>query len=181
MKRLLVLMCIISALLSFVSCGCNNNRMNDKEVESKSKDFLEIVVNAISNYDEKVFNSLFTDEALSSTDFEKGRKYLLEIFEGDVLEVKRIGVVCGGEYSKYGKSYLPTISCDIITNKNEYSLYIDYYLDGYNSETGTHYSNKINRLRLAVKSDLPETGGFARNGGMGSLEGIYHPDIILDD
>ena len=180
MKRVSVLMSVISILFSLVGCVSGSSSLSDKEIESEANDFAKTVINAIDEYDEKYFDSLFTDEALDSADFEKGKAYLLGIFEGEILSIEQFAVVCGGGYSKYGKSYTPTVCCDIITDKSEYALYIEYYLDGYNTSTGKHYSNRIMRLRLTIKSEMPETGGFTNHGGMGYHEGIYYPEIVLD-
>lgn len=180
MKKICVVICLISILFNLAGCIGNRRRFSENEIESRANEFAKTVISAISEYDEEKFDNLFTDEALSSPDYEKGKAYILEIFEGEIISFQQSSYSYGGNHSKYGKSYTPKIAYDIKTDKNDYSLYMHFYVDGYNTDTGKHYKNKIMRLRLDIKSELPENEFYVNNGGMGDLEGIYYPEIELD-
>ncbi len=181
MKKLIALICLLASLISLCGCSYRRRRWYDEETQIAMADaFAQTVIDAIVHYDEQTFDALFTDEALRASGFQKGKDYLFDIFEGEVLQAYRVSIVLGGGYSKYGKSYKPHVSWDIQTDKHTYCLYIQFILDGYLPDTGKHYVNKIKRLRLAIESELPETGAFNNNGGLGAKLGIYYPGIDPD-
>lgn len=159
-------------LLLFGFCACGPLR-SDRYTNKKTQEVVNKLVEILETEDREALKALLTEDALNSSDIDKGIDYTFELFSGSVQTVKKISLNMSELLGDGKRFQMGQGNYRIFTEEEEYRLYFEYiFVDQLNSNN----VEKIQKLKLSRQSDLKKDGdSYIPANGYTSL-GIYNPE-----
>ncbi len=169
LKKIINVVLVIVTLLSLF--GCSSNQIDQEKIAVDMEIILTQIFESIKNGDKETFKTYFADEALNSSDFEDGWDFLVAQYKGDLLDIDcKFPMGEGTRFIPGERVHCAFTTFNIITNENEYVVYIDFYTQ-YSSKY-PEGSYKIRIFKLLTKQMLDDGDDFH---DCSLRYGIYYP------
>ena len=176
LKRFFILATMLAILLNFV--GCSSYKFDEEKVGADMEEKLTQLFISVQNGDKETFKTFFADPVISRSDFEEGFQYVCNQYQGEILSVKchypmGEGRQIGPEELSY---YTAFGSYEVITSKNHYKVYVEFYTHYPTKYPDGSYKIKVFKLLSQEQRDNGETFNDCPG-----KNGIYYPGWQNDD
>lgn len=168
----IILMGVIVLMICFCGCDSNDKIQSDKD---NVKGIAIEIIGLIENDDRESFNSLFTSDAIKTSDFDIGIDYTFEVYDGICVNINDCGTHIRDFYNSGKQTKTAFAYFDIVSSKTEYFLYFEYFLkdEQYNNQ------NKIQKIKIVEKSKVLDEYNYNYGEKYDRL-GIYNPDWDIE-
>ena len=155
--------------------SCNTYQIDEEKVGKHMEGVLTQLFNAVQLRDKDTFQTFFADHVVSLPDFEAGWDYVIDQYQGNLMEVKFRSTGYTGEHivpkDKIHYAYMTFI---VITSEAEYMVRVEFY-----TKYASTYPNDSYKIRKFSLLSKLENGDFEDDGmGFTQRYGIYYPGWI---
>ena len=168
----------IALVTSFNLFGCGSYKFDEEKVGADMEEKLTQLFTSVQNGDKETFKTFFADSVISQPNFEEGFQYVCNQYQGEILSVKchypmGEGRQIGPEELSY---YTAFGSYEVITSKNHYKVYVEFYTHYPTKYPDGSYKIKVFKLLSQEQWDNGETFNDCPG-----KNGIYYPGWQNDD
>ena len=161
---------LMTILIVSTFCACS-----DEPNEEKAGKDMEVVLSelfrTVQAQDQESFKTFFDDDILARPDFEDGMNYVFSSYTGNVQSVTcKFPMAIETWFVPGERIYLACTSFDIITNDNEYIVYVQFFTQYESKYPNSPY--KIRRFKLLQKQEWDNGENFT---DCTQRLGIYYP------
>ena len=167
-KRILCVLMTILIILTFPACS-------DEPNEEKAGKDMEVVLSelflAVQVQDQESFKTFFDGDILTQPDFENGMNYVFSSYTGNVQNITcKFPMSIETWFEPGERIYLACTNFNIITNDNEYIVYVQFFTQYESRYPNSPY--KIRRFKLLQKQEWDNGENFT---DCTQRLGIYYP------
>ena len=165
-----VLCFLMTILIVSTFCACS-----DEPNEEKAGKDMEVVLSelfrTVQAQDQESFKTFFDGDILAQPDFEDGMNYVFSSYTGNVQSVTcKFPMAIETWFEPGERIYLAFTSFDIITNDNEYIVYVEFFTQYESKYPNSPY--KIRIFKLLQKQEWDNGENFT---DCSQRLGIYYP------
>lgn len=170
-KKILCVLITILIVSTFTACS---DEPDEKQIGKDMEKVLSELFTSVQAQNEETFKSFFDDDVLGQPDFEDGMNYVFSSYNGDVQSVTcKFPLGIGTDFEPGERIYRAFSTFDIITNENEYVVYVEFFTRYESKYPNAPY--KIIIFKLLEKQALENGENFH---DCSQRRGVYYPDWI---
>ena len=165
-----VLCFLMTILIVSTFCACS-----DEPNEEKAGKDMEVVLSelfrTVQAQDQESFKTFFDGDILAQPDFEDGMNYVFSSYTGNVQNITcKFPMSIETWFEPGERIYLACTNFNIITNENEYIVYVEFFTQYESKYPNSPY--KIRRFKLLQKQEWDNGENFT---DCTQRLGIYYP------